>query len=67
MKTSIIWRILSWVVTLLVPVALTLLAIRVHFSPIFLPLEYNCRGFPRIVMASLPRTASLGRQMRWIT
>ena len=35
-KTSIIWRILSWVVTLLVPVALTLLAMRVHFSPNFL-------------------------------
>ncbi len=46
MKTSLIWRILSWVVTLLVPVALTLLAIRVHFSPIFLPLEYNLPGFP---------------------
>lgn len=46
MKTSLLWRILSWVVTLLVPVVLSLLAVRLHFSSTYLNLEYNMPGFP---------------------
>jgi integral membrane protein (TIGR01906 family) len=46
MKTSVLWRILSWVVTLLVPVVLSLLAVRLHFSSTYLRLEYNMPGFP---------------------
>jgi integral membrane protein (TIGR01906 family) len=46
MKSSLWWRILSWVVTLLVPVVLSLLAVRLHFSSFYLRLEYHMPGFP---------------------
>jgi len=40
-------RILSWIVTLLVPVILSLAAVRVLFTPLFLRIEYNLPGFPQ--------------------
>ncbi len=41
-----LYRGLSWVVTVLVPVALALLAIRLIMNPLFLQVEYNRPGFP---------------------
>lgn len=38
--------ILSWLVTLLVPFALVLTAMRLMFSPLYLQYEYNAPGFP---------------------
>lgn len=39
-------RLFSWIVTLLVPVALVLTAVRAMFTPAFLQFEYNSPGFP---------------------
>ena len=39
-------RVLSWIVTLIVPVALTLGAVRVALTPAFVRFEYNTPGFP---------------------
>jgi integral membrane protein (TIGR01906 family) len=40
------YRLLGWIVTLLMPVALTLSAVRLLFVPVFLTLEYHMPGFP---------------------
>jgi integral membrane protein (TIGR01906 family) len=40
------YTILSWIVTLLIPVILCLAAVRVLFNPFFLKFEYNLPGFP---------------------
>lgn len=45
--TSNLSRILSWVVTLLVPVALVLTAVRLLITPLFLQIEYNTPAFPQ--------------------
>lgn len=37
---------LSWIVTLLVPLALVLTGMRLMFSPFYLQYEYNAPGFP---------------------
>jgi len=37
---------LSWLVTLLLPVVLTLTAVRMLFTPLFLQMEYSMPGFP---------------------
>lgn len=42
----IIYRILGWVVTLIVPVFLALLAVRLVMTPLFLEIEYRTPGFP---------------------
>lgn len=46
MKSSLVVRILSWVVSLLVPIILTLTSVRLLFTPLFLRFEYNLPGFP---------------------
>ena len=43
---TIVYRIMSWVVTLLVPVFLALLAVRLVMTPLFLGIEYRTPGFP---------------------
>ncbi|MBN2550089.1 MAG: TIGR01906 family membrane protein [Anaerolineales bacterium] len=45
-STRPLYRILSWVITLLTPVALVLAAVRLMLTPAFLPIEYNMPGFP---------------------
>jgi integral membrane protein (TIGR01906 family) len=39
-------RILPWVIALFIPFILLLLAIRLLFSPLFVPIEYRMPGFP---------------------
>jgi integral membrane protein (TIGR01906 family) len=46
MKSSNWTRLASWIVTILVPVILTLLSIRLLFNPLYLRFEYNLPGFP---------------------
>ncbi len=46
MKQSRLHKILSWVVTILVPVILVLTSVRVLLSPVFINIEYNLPGFP---------------------
>lgn len=45
-NNSMLVRILVWVVTLLVPVALTLTGVRLMLTTTFLHIEYNMPGFP---------------------
>jgi len=44
MKT--LHRILSWLITLLIPFALTFLGLRLLLTPVFLQIEYRTPGFP---------------------
>jgi len=46
MKSPILPRAASWLVTILVPVILTMLSIRFLFNPLYLRFEYNMPGFP---------------------
>lgn len=46
MKSSRSFKLLSWVVTLLVPVILVLSSVRVLLSPVFINIEYKLPGFP---------------------
>lgn len=47
-KTSSgLYTALSWLVTLLLPVALALTAVRLLFTPLFLQMEYSMPGFPQ--------------------
>jgi integral membrane protein (TIGR01906 family) len=46
MKSEMLYRILSWIVTILVPVVLVLAVIRLLLTPYFLTFEYNTPGFP---------------------
>lgn len=39
-------QILSWIVTLLVPIVLVLAAVRILMTPVFLIVEYSTPGFP---------------------
>jgi integral membrane protein (TIGR01906 family) len=41
-----IYRLLSWLVTLLVPAALCMTAVRAMLMPLYLQYEYNAPGFP---------------------
>jgi integral membrane protein (TIGR01906 family) len=41
-----IFRLLSWLVTLLVPAALCMTAVRAMMTPLYLQYEYNSLGFP---------------------
>jgi len=45
-NTPTLYRILSWVVTLLIPVILVLTAVRLLMTPAFLQLEYSTPNFP---------------------
>jgi integral membrane protein (TIGR01906 family) len=40
------YQVLSWIVTIFVPVLLVLTSVRLLLKPVFLPLEYNTPGFP---------------------
>ena len=46
MKPSRSFNILSWVITLLVPITLVLTSVRVLLSPAFINIEYKLPGFP---------------------
>jgi len=47
MKSSSVWRrLFIWLVTLLVPIALVLLAVRILLTPVFINLEYRLPNFP---------------------
>lgn len=46
MKSTTLPRILSWIVTLVLPVALVLSAVRILLTPAFVSFEYNTPGFP---------------------
>jgi integral membrane protein (TIGR01906 family) len=43
---SPIYRVLSWLVTFLIPVALTLTVVRIMLSPLYVWIEYKIPGFP---------------------
>jgi integral membrane protein (TIGR01906 family) len=45
-KNILLYQILAWIVTLLVPVTLVLTAIRLLMFPVFLQIEYRMPGFP---------------------
>lgn len=45
--SSSLLKALSWIVTLLVPVVLVLVAVRLLMTPLFLVVEYNTPGFPQ--------------------
>lgn len=45
-EDNILYRILSWIVTLLVPVTLVLAAVRLLVTPAFIQIEYRTPGFP---------------------
>jgi integral membrane protein (TIGR01906 family) len=44
--TNVLPKSLSWLVTILVPVALVMTAVRLLMTPAFLQIEYNMPGFP---------------------
>lgn len=44
--TAVLPQVLAWAVTVLVPVALILTAVRAMMTPAFLRFEYNTPGFP---------------------
>jgi integral membrane protein (TIGR01906 family) len=45
-KSKTLPRILSWIVSLVLPVALVLTAVRILLTPAFVVFEYNTPGFP---------------------
>ena len=45
-QAGALYRLLAWLVTLLMPVAIVLVTVRLFLSPLFLPFEYNRPGFP---------------------
>ncbi|MBP1693700.1 MAG: hypothetical protein H6Q37_1583, partial [Chloroflexi bacterium] len=40
------YRALSWLVALLVPIALTMTVVRLMLSPLYINIEYRMPGFP---------------------
>jgi integral membrane protein (TIGR01906 family) len=46
MNSSTRYKVLSWVVTLLIPFALILSAVRLLLTPVYLTIEYSTPGFP---------------------
>jgi len=46
-STSGLFPVLSWIITLLVPVALVLTSVRLLLTPLYLRFEYNAPGFPQ--------------------
>ena len=45
-QSASLYQALSWVVTILVPVALILTAVRLLMLPVFLDFEYSTPNFP---------------------
>jgi integral membrane protein (TIGR01906 family) len=54
--------ILSWIVTLLAPLAIIMLGVRLLLTPAFLPIEYNMPGFPADSYGF-----TLDERIRWAT
>lgn len=46
MRNRGLFLFVSWIITILVPVSLTLIGVRMLMSPYFLQIEYNQPGFP---------------------
>jgi integral membrane protein (TIGR01906 family) len=46
-SNSVLFRVFSWVVTILVPAALVLTSVRIMLTPLYINFEYNVRGFPQ--------------------
>ena len=46
MNSSTLYKVLSWLVSLLVPFALILFAVRLLLTPVYLTVEYSTPGFP---------------------
>jgi integral membrane protein (TIGR01906 family) len=44
--SSGIFKVISWIVTLLLPVVIILTAVRILLTPLFLRIEYSLPGFP---------------------
>lgn len=53
---------LSWIVTLLVPLAILMFGVRLLLTPAFLPIEYNMPGFPADTYGF-----TLDERIRWAT
>ena len=53
---------LSWIVTLLVPLAILMFGVRLLLTPAFLPIEYNMPGFPADTYGF-----SIDDRVRWAT
>jgi hypothetical protein len=53
---------LSWIVTLLAPLAILMLGVRLLLTPAFLPIEYNMPGFPSDTYSFTP-----DERIRWAT
>lgn len=47
MRHVITYRLISWLITLLTPVCLVLISVRILMTPVFLQIEYNLPGFPQ--------------------
>src|SRR5512135_399806 len=46
-SNSALFLVLSWIVTILVPVALVLTSVRLMLTPLYINFEYNVPGFPQ--------------------
>jgi integral membrane protein (TIGR01906 family) len=46
-STSVLFVVLSWVITILVPAALILTSVRLMLTPLYVSFEYNVPGFPQ--------------------
>ena len=60
--TPFLKSVLSWIVTLLVPVAIIVLAVRLLLTPLFLQVEYRMPGFPADTYGF-----SMQDRIRWAT
>ena len=54
--------VLAWIVSLLAPLAILMLGVRLLLTPAFLPIEYNMPGFPADSYGF-----SLAERLRWAT
>jgi integral membrane protein (TIGR01906 family) len=46
-SNSVLFLVLSWLITILVPVALVLTSVRLMLTPLYINFEYNVPGFPQ--------------------
>ena len=46
-KTGMIFQVLGWIVTILVPIVLVLTSVRLIMTPAFVYLEYHTPNFPK--------------------
>jgi integral membrane protein (TIGR01906 family) len=59
-KQEILIRVFSWIITILVPLTVIMLAVRVLITPLFPRIEYRLPGFP-----DDPYGFTLGDRLRW--